>query len=139
MTARRAAVVGRLVQVVAVQDVGRVRVGFDRDWSEYRVQAWDATGRLVSEYHTDDRQDAIDTADVVLARMAGPTAEQLAAVAAFAARHGRTWRADLAAAWLSGTDAAAPGGHLLRQVRNTYGPRWLRRVTLADLAPALPA
>ena len=41
--------------------------------------------------------------------------------------------------WLSGTDAAAPGGHLLRQVRNTYGPRWLRSVTLADLAPALPA
>ena len=132
----RAAVVGRLVQVYAVQGVGKVRVGFDSDWSEYRVQAWDDTGRLVSEYHTDDRQDAIDTADVTLARMAGPTAEQLAAVAAFATRHGRTWRADLAAAWLAGTDASEPAGHLLRQVRNRFGPRWLRDVTRAELGLA---
>jgi YD repeat-containing protein len=129
----RAAVVGRLVQVLAVQDVGRVRVGWDADWSEYRVQAWDASGRLVSEYHTDDRQDAIDTADVTLARMAGPTADQVAAVAAFATRHGRSWRAELAAAWLSGRDANEPDGHLLRQVRNRFGPRWLRDVTLAEL------
>ena len=54
-------------------------------------------------------------------------------MAAFATRHGRTWRADLAAAWLSGRDAAEPDGHLLRQVRNRFGPAWLRDVTRADL------
>jgi hypothetical protein len=129
----RAAVVGRLVQVLAVQDVGRVRVGWDAAWSEYRVQAWNESGRLVTEYHTDDRQDAIDTADVILARMAGPTDDQVQAVAAFMTRHGRTWRADLAAAWLSGRDVNEPNGHLLRQVRNRFGPRWLRDVTLAEL------
>ena len=125
--------VGRLVQVQALQDIGRVRVGFDAEWAEYRVQAWDAAGRLVSEYHTDDRADALGTADLILARLAGPTAEQLAAVSAFAVRHGRTWRADLASAWLSGRDATEPDGHLLRQVRNQFGPVWLSRVTRADL------
>jgi len=63
-----------------------------------------------------------------------PSPDQLAAVAAYAARHGRTWRADLAAAWWTGRDAAEPAGHLLRQVRNTYGPSWLATVILADLA-----
>jgi hypothetical protein len=57
----------------------------------------------------------------------------VAAVAAFATRHGRSWRAELAAAWLSGRDANEPDGHLLRQVRNRFGPRWLRDVTLAEL------
>jgi hypothetical protein len=130
---RPAAVVGRLVQVQVVQGVGKVRVGFDADWSEYRVQAWNADGRLVSEYHTDDKADALDTAAVILERLGGPTADQLAAVAAFATRYGRTWRADLAAAWLNGRDAAEPDGHLLRQVRNRFGPAWLRDVTRADL------
>jgi len=85
---RPATVVGRLVQVVAVQGVGKVRVGWDSDWSEYRVQAWDASGRLVSEYHTSDRQDARDTADVTLARMARTyhRAARRRAVAAFATR-----------------------------------------------------
>ena len=63
-----------------------------------------------------------------------PSPDQLAAVAAYAARHGRTWRAALATAWSTGRDAAEPGGHLLRQVRNTYGPAWLATVTLAELA-----
>jgi hypothetical protein len=130
---RPAAVVGRLIQVQAVQGVGKVRVGFDADWSEYRVQAWNADGRLVSEYHTDDRQDAVDTAAATLERLGGPTADQVAAVAAFATRHGRTWRAELLAAWLNGRDANEPDGHLLRQVRNRFGPRWLRDVTLAEL------
>ena len=130
---KSAPVVGRLVQVQALQGIGKVRVGFDADWAEYRVQAWNADGRLVSEYHTDDRADALDTAAVILERLAGPTADQLAAVAAFATRYGRTWRADLAAAWLNGRDAAEPDGHLLRQVRNRFGPAWLRDVTRADL------
>ncbi len=135
---KKSAAVGRLVQVAAVEGVGKVRVGHDIEWSEYRVQAWAADGRLVAEYHTDDRADAVATADRMLADLAGPSPDQLAAVAAFAARHGRTWRADLAAAWLSGADAREPDGHLLRQVRNRFGPAWLRRVTVADLA-AVPA
>lgn len=57
----------RLVRVAAVQGVGKVRVGLDNDWSEYRVQAWSAGGRLVAEYHTDDRADALATADCLLA------------------------------------------------------------------------
>jgi hypothetical protein len=67
---------------------------------------------------------------------AGPSPDQLSAVAAYAARHGRAWRAALATAWLTGRDTAEPDGHLLRQVRNTYGPTWLATVTLADLAAA---
>ncbi len=67
---RPAAVVGRLVQVQAVQNVGRVRVGHDREWSEYRVQAWDPAGRLVAEYHTDDKGDALDTAARILQDLA---------------------------------------------------------------------
>ena len=67
---------------------------------------------------------------------AGPSPDQLAAVAAYAARHGRTWRAALATAWSTGRDAAEPDGHLLRQVRNSHGPAWLATVTLAELATA---
>jgi hypothetical protein len=68
-----------------------------------------------------------------------PSPDQLAAVAAYAARHGRTWRAALMDAWLTGRDAQEPAGHLLRQVRNTCGPAWLATVTMADLAPEEPA
>lgn len=130
---KKSNVVGRLVQVAAVEGVGKVRVGRDVEWNEYRVQAWDARGRLAAEYHTDDKADALDSAERMLADLVGPNPEQLAAVAAFAARHGRTWRADLAGAWLNGSDAREPHGHLLRQVRNQHGPAWLERVNLADL------
>jgi hypothetical protein len=67
---RAAAVVGRLVRVIAVDGVGRVRVGHDRDWSEYRVQAWDPEGHLVAEYHTDCRIDAWDSANRILQDLA---------------------------------------------------------------------
>jgi hypothetical protein len=87
----------------------------------------------VSHHHLD--LDELDL-DLDLDEPAGPSPDQLAAVAAYAARHGRTWRADLAAAWSTGRDTAEPDGHLLRQVRNTYGPTWLATVTLADLAAA---
>ena len=63
-------VVGRLVQVAAVEGVGKVRVGRDVDWNEYRAQAWDARGRLVAEYHTDDKTDALDSAERMLAELA---------------------------------------------------------------------
>jgi hypothetical protein len=63
-----------------------------------------------------------------------PNPEQLAALAAFAKRHGRTWRADLADAWSTGRDTAEPGGYFLRQVRNTWGPAWIATVAMAELA-----
>jgi hypothetical protein len=59
-------VVGRLVKSQSIEGIGRVRVGHDRDWDEYRVQAWDLAGALVAEYHTDDRQDALNTAARIL-------------------------------------------------------------------------
>jgi hypothetical protein len=67
---RKSNVVGRLVQVAAVEGVGKVRVGRDVEWNEYRVQAWDVRGRLVAEYHTDDKTDALDSAERMLADLA---------------------------------------------------------------------
>lgn len=58
------------------------------------------------------------------------TPDQEAAVVAFAARHGRFWKRDLNTAWWTGTDANEPNGHLLRQVRNRLGPRWLIKYRL---------
>ncbi len=45
-------------------------------------------------------------------------------VAAFAAEHGRTWRAKLRSLWNSGKDDG-----LLRQARNIIGPNNLDRIT----------
>ena len=67
---RPAVVVGRLVQLAALQGVGRVRVGRDQGWSDYCVQAWDPAGHLVAEYHTDDKGDALDTAARILQDLA---------------------------------------------------------------------
>jgi hypothetical protein len=52
-----------------------------------------------------------------------PTPDQLAALAAYSAQHGRCWKAKLCADWHSGRDEKFP---LLRQVRNDFGPRWLK-------------
>jgi hypothetical protein len=57
--------------------------------------------------------------------MRAPTPAQLAALKAYAAKHGLQWRRKLADAWLIGADATDPDGHLLRQLRNTLGPSWL--------------
>ena len=53
------------------------------------------------------------------------TPEQRAAVDAYAAKYGRFWKQKLLLAWQTGRDTAEPNGHLLRQVRNQAGPRWL--------------
>lgn len=55
----------------------------------------------------------------------GPNPEQMEAILAFKERHGRFWKTKLGDMWLDGRDASQPGGHLLRQVRNTFGPQWL--------------
>ena len=60
----------RLVQLVRLADAGLVRVAWSATWSEYQVKATDADGRLVAEYFTDDKADALGTADAMLAELA---------------------------------------------------------------------
>lgn len=60
----------RLVQLVRLADAGLVRVAWSATWSEYQVKATDADGRLVAEYFTDDKADALGTADHLLAALA---------------------------------------------------------------------
>lgn len=60
----------RLVQLVRLADAGLVRVAWSATWSEYQVKATAADGRLVAEYFTTDRADALGTADHMLADLA---------------------------------------------------------------------
>ena len=53
------------------------------------------------------------------------TPEQRDRLREFAIKHGHRWKEELNWAWSTGKDAALPGGFLLRQIRNTRGPRWL--------------
>jgi len=87
---------------------------------------------MATEYPTRAQADAIIAE--VRARNT-PNAEQLEAVKAFATKHGRTWKDKLLTAWMNGADAREPNGHLLRQVRNTLGPRWLDKVNLKKAVP----
>ena len=69
-----------------------------------------------------------------------PSAEQLAAVEAFAAKYGKLrggWQEHLLTCWMSGADAREPSGHLLRQVRNSFGPSWLAKYR-SGKAPTAP-
>ena len=61
------------------------------------------------------------------------TAEQKAALRAYALRNGRFWRRHLWAAWINGADAREPEGAVLRQIRNTHGPSLLTRIGLSHL------
>ena len=55
------------------------------------------------------------------------SAEQLAALSAYAAENGRTWKSKLNHAWMNGqTDS------MLQQIRNQFGPSWLVRFRLKD-------
>ena len=60
-----------------------------------------------------------------------PLAHRLA-VRAFAAKHGRRWKAALADAWGNGTDTHEPDGWALRDIRNNpqWGHDWLDGVKL---------
>jgi hypothetical protein len=64
------------------------------------------------------------------------TAEQLAVVEAWAKQHGRTWKADLRAAWANGNYNGFQGSSLLQQLRNTFGPSWLTAFRLPFDVPA---
>jgi len=69
----------------------------------------------------------------------GPTPEQLRAIQAFANKHGAHWKSALLTAWLTGRDEREPHSHLLRQVRNRFGPVWLnsRHNSIKPHSPAL--
>lgn len=58
-----------------------------------------------------------------------PTPEQLAALIAFAAANGRTWKDKLNRSWEVG-DTHGQWTAPLRQVRNNLGPSWLMRFKL---------
>jgi hypothetical protein len=60
----------RLVQLVHRADAGRVRVAWSATWSEYQVKATAPDGSVMAEYFTDDKADALATADRMLAAMA---------------------------------------------------------------------
>ena len=60
----------RLVHLVRLADAGLVRVSWCATWSEYRVRATGPGGHLVAEYFTDDRADALGTADAMLTELA---------------------------------------------------------------------
>jgi hypothetical protein len=86
----------------------------------------DLTGRGLSgtpahEYHSEAAQDH--------RALAGPTAEQMAALTAYAAWAGDGWKDRLASDWMrAGSEWDGPY-HLLHQLRNNCGPSWLREVT----------
>lgn len=61
------------------------------------------------------------------------TPEQAARIKLFAESYGEEWKDELLGFWLTGKDAQLKDGHLLRQVRNQFGPRWLMAVDLKDL------
>jgi len=60
----------RLVQLVHLADAGLVRVTWSVIWSEYQVRATSPGGHLVAEYFTDNRADALGTADAMLTELA---------------------------------------------------------------------
>ena len=67
----------RLVQLLAVADVGMVRVDRQRvrvdwcpAWSEYRVRATGPAGQVAETYFTNNRADALGIADAMLADLA---------------------------------------------------------------------
>lgn len=62
-----------------------------------------------------------------------PTPEQAARLKLFAECYGDNWKEELLNFWLNGKDAQLTDGHLLRQVRNQLGPRWLKTMSLEDL------
>lgn len=59
--------------------------------------------------------------------MNNPNPAQLQAIREYAARKGVIWKEHLLQAWMNGSDANEPDGHLLRQVRNEFGPVWLNQ------------
>ena len=62
------------------------------------------------------------------------TDDQYAALRRYADRHGAKWKERLINAWWEGTDLSGDDGHLLRQIRNQFGPNWLKRFRFREAA-----
>ncbi len=60
----------QLVQLVAVADVGLVRVAWSRAWSVYLVTVTRPGRGMVAEHQVRDRARALDLADRALAELA---------------------------------------------------------------------
>lgn len=61
------------------------------------------------------------------ASIADLTPEQVAALRRFRDYHGREWKSLLNLLWSGGSPTHRSGdAALLRQVRNSHGPRWLK-------------
>ncbi len=60
-----------------------------------------------------------------------PTPEQLNMLERFADIYGRQWKRKLTEAWMNGAErklvSRDDDAVLLRQIRNTFGPRWLKQ------------
>lgn len=59
-----------------------------------------------------------------------PTTQQIEALEQFAAIHGRNWKTVLGNAWMNGNYNGFEKDWLLQQVRNTFGPSWLAKLSL---------
>lgn len=68
-----------------------------------------------------------------------PNEEQLDALDSFAENKGAQWKSKLRDAWMDGTDSSFKDGHLLRQVRNQFGPKWLETYQPETDSPTPPA
>lgn len=56
------------------------------------------------------------------------TQDQLDALRRFAVANGRYWKYQLRIVWIR--EPQGPDGALLRQVRNDFGPAWLKKFKL---------
>lgn len=55
------------------------------------------------------------------------TIEQLAAIKAYAAENGRAWKSALRVDWETGNYSDSAHSAELQQIRNAFGPVWLKR------------
>ena len=70
---------------------------------------------------------------MVKSKLSDLSPEQAERLVAFANANGANWRADLTLMWMLGTDALLPDGHLLRQIRNQRGPKWLAALPRTEI------
>lgn len=54
--------------------------------------------------------------------------DQRARMISFRDANGKRWKQRLATLWWTGEDVDLIDGHLLRQVRNQFGPMWLNNL-----------
>ena len=67
-----------------------------------------------------------------------PTPDQLEALRQYAEDHGRTWKAQLNRAWMTGPYGDNDHGNPLQCVRNQFGPSWLVRFSFKKYRSQIP-